>query len=62
MYCQDVNMPLEWEAHGTNVDFMSWINRKWREFIDEFGIKENEKCMYHEQFDKWLTEKIKKNT
>ena len=54
MYCRYAGMPLEWEAHGSNVNFISWIMDKWREFSSINGIEENERRMYHEQFDKWL--------
>jgi len=56
MYCRHVGMPLEWDAHGSNVNFVSWVMDKWREFGAMIGIAENERRMYHEQFDKWLLE------
>jgi hypothetical protein len=49
-------MPIEWEAHGSNVGFISWVMNKWREFGDLIGFSENERLTYHEQFDKWLLE------
>lgn len=56
MYCQYSGMPLEFEAHGSNVKFMAWIMDKWREFGALIGINENERPMYHKQFDKWLSD------
>lgn len=33
---------------------------KWREFDRLMGITEDERPMYHAQFDKWLTENVEK--
>jgi len=56
MYCRYANLPLEWESHGSGVNFILWITNKWREFGALVGISENERPLYHNQFDRWLLE------
>jgi hypothetical protein len=53
-FCRDQHLPLDTRFHS--VDFMAWINRKWREYGEHAGITEMERAEHGDRFTAWLEE------